>query len=232
MNRYNPDIHHRRSTRLKGYDYSQEGAYFVTICTHAREFLFGEIVDGQMVVNRFGELAENAWIDLPNHYPHLELDRYVVMPNHFHGVIVLVGAGLKPAPTNPPPTTDKRHGLPEIVRAFKTFSARHINETRNSPGVPVWQRNYHEHIIRNEADFSRIAEYVATNPQRWIEDKLHPDNFVAGGNVFNKANIGDDGNICCSNNDGDGNIGGNANIVGAGLKPAPTDAAQPGGRDE
>jgi len=192
MSRYNPDIHHRRSIRLKGYDYTRAGAYFVTICALERECLFGDIVDGMMVMNQFGDLVEAAWHDLPSHYPWVALDRFVVMPNHVHGIIVLdgtitlVGAGFKPAHHDyadidragfkPAPTSDKRHGLPEMVRAFKTFSARSINGTRNSSGVPVWQRNYYEHVIRDDADYSRIAEYVVTNPQRWIEDKLHPDN--------------------------------------------------------
>jgi len=199
MSRYNPDIHHRRSIRLKGYDYTRAGAYFVTICARERECLFGEIVEGVMVMNQFEALVEAAWHGLPSHYPWVALDRFVVMPNHFHGIIVLdgtitsVGAGFKPAhhglkPAHhddadidraglkPAPTLYKRHGLPEIVRAFKTFSARSINGTRNSSGVPVWQRNYYEHVIRDDADYSRIAEYVATNPQRWIEDTLHPDN--------------------------------------------------------
>ena len=182
MNGYNPEIHHRRSIRLKGHDYAQAGAYFVTICAHDRECLFGEIVNGEMEVNQYGEIVEKAWNDLLNHYPHLELDRFIVMPNHIHGIPVLieaglVGAGLKRAGLKPAPTM-RRHGLPEIVRAFKTFSACRINESRNSPGVPVWQRNYYEHIIRDDADYDRITEYVATNPQRWIEDKLHPDNYV------------------------------------------------------
>ncbi len=162
----NPDSHHRRSLRLKGYDYSQAGAYFVTICTHGKECLFGEVIGSEMEVNEIGQKVQAVWDGLPVHYPHVATDAFVVMPNHVHGVVV-IGAGLKPAPT-------KRHGLFEIVRAFKTFSARRINESRETSGTPVWQRNYYEHVIRNDADYNRIAEYVANNPQRWTEDVLHP----------------------------------------------------------
>lgn len=245
MNRYNPDIHHRQSIRLRGYDYSQAGAYFVTICTHARECLFGEIVDGEMRMNMFGEMVQNAWADLPNHYPNLVLDRFVVMPNHIHGVIVLVGAGLKPAHHDdadidrsglvgpglnpraglkPAPTLDKRHGLPEIVREFKTFSARRINEKRNIAGVPIWQRNYYEHVIRDDADYNRIAEYIATNPQRWIEDKLHPENTIDDANVGAglKPAHHDDADI-----DRVGLVGEGLKPR-AGLKPAPTERGTTG----
>ena len=253
MNEDQPNIHHRHSIRLKGFDYAQAGAYYVTICSHDRQCLFGDIIDGEMQINQFGEIVGKAWTDLPNHYPHLELDRFVVMPNHVHGVVVFVGAGLKPAPTNaglkpggnicddakivgagfkpaptPAPAMDKRHGLPEIVRAFKTFSARHINENRNSPGVTVWQRNYYEHIIRDDDDYNRIAEYIDTNPQKWIDDKLHPDakGFKPGGNIC------DDAEIVGAGFKHGGNICDDGNIVGAGFKPAPTTVAQRGGHDE
>jgi REP element-mobilizing transposase RayT len=172
---------HRRSIRLKGYDYAYPGAYFVTICTHNREHLFGEIVDSQMQWNEHNCIVQACWDDLPYHYPHVELDAFVVMPNHIHGIIVLVdvvGAGLRPAPTTAPattPTTGKRHDLPEIVRAFKSFSARRINGIRQTPGVPVWQRNYYEHIIRDENELNCIREYVMSNPVQWQYDREIPD---------------------------------------------------------
>jgi REP element-mobilizing transposase RayT len=177
--KYNPNVHHRRSIRLRGYDYSQTGAYFVTICIQNRECLFGEIVGGEMQLNDVGKIVQMTWDALPSHYPHIELDEWVVMPNHFHSIIVLanvgagsVGAGLKPAPT--------RHGLPEIVRALKTFSSRRINELRQTPGTKLWQRNYWEHIIRNETELNRIREYIQNNPTQWDLDKLHPGNPAWG----------------------------------------------------
>ena len=192
MMKFNPDIHHRRSVRLREYDYYSAGAYFVTICVFQRECLFGEVVDGEMLLNDAGNIVQAAWYDLPNHYPYVELDEFVIMPNHFHGVIVIasfdiveaglaiagsVGAGLKPAPTMPEQHV-KRHGLPEIVRAFKTFSARRINTLRNNPGCPVWQRNYYEHVIRNEGDLANIRQYIANNPLKWDLDENNPVNAV------------------------------------------------------
>ena len=175
---FNPDIHHRKSIRLRGYDYSQAGMYFVTICTQDRMCLFGDITDGEIRMNEYGDIAWAAWRDLPNHYAHIELDEFIVMPNHVHWIVRIVdavGAGLKPARTEPARTdpAPTKHGLPEIVRAFKTYSARRINERRRMSGVSVWQRNYYEHIIRDEAAHLKIAEYIQTNPQRWQEDTYY-----------------------------------------------------------
>jgi putative transposase len=142
--------HHRRSIRLKDYDYAQIGAYFVTVVTQSRKCLFGEIIEAEMRLNDAGRITQTAWDDLPNHYAGIECDTFVVMPNHIHGIINLidlpVGTGFKPAATN----AGTRHGLSEMVRAFKTFSARRINNSRNISGAPVWQRNYFEHVIRDE----------------------------------------------------------------------------------
>ncbi len=162
--KFDPQKHHRRSIRLQGYDYSQAGAYFVTIVAWQREMLFGDIVDGEMVLNRFGQIVRDAWFDLPNHYPHVELGAFIVMPNHVHAIVVLVDdgrggsfmsggtnlpdeshAGIDSVPNNqtrPYVTAKPRHGLPEIVRAFKSFSAKRINRLRRTDGIPVWQRNY------------------------------------------------------------------------------------------
>ncbi len=165
--------HRRRSIRLKGYDYSQAGAYSITVCTQYRACLFGEIVNGEMRHNDAGRMVHSVWDELPLHYSHVDLDAFVVMPNHVHGIIILtdtagVGAGLKPAPAA------KRHGLPEIIRALKTFSARRINESRNAPGTPIWQRNYYEHIIRNDDALNRIRQYIADNPANWETDENNP----------------------------------------------------------
>ncbi len=187
---YNPEKHHRRSIRLRDYDYSQSGAYFVTICSWSRECLFGDVVNGEMRLNESGEMVIRTWEDLPNHYGNVTLDEFIIMPNHVHGIVILfsgdVGAGLKPAHSDadmdsnraglkPAPT--KQHGLSEIVRAFKTYSARRINEIRNTPSLPVWQRNYYEHIIRNEDELNRIQEYIINNPLQWAEDENNPENL-------------------------------------------------------
>jgi putative transposase len=189
------DIHHRRSIRLKDYDYAQTGAYFVTVCAWKKEYLFGEIKDGEMMLNEHGEIVAKCWHDLPNHYHHAQLDEFVIMPNHVLGIIMLtavVGAGFKPALTKPAlvetrwaglkpaPTKNtpaKRHVLPEIIRAFKTFSSRRVNIIRTTSGVPLWQRNYYEHVIRNEPEMHAIREYIHSNPLKWDTDEENTDKF-------------------------------------------------------
>lgn len=178
---YDPERHHRRSIRLKEYDYAQAGGYFITLCTHDRVCLFGEVANGEMRLNGLGQIVQTAWNDLPEHYAAVQLDAFVVMPNHLHGILFILddpsgigagvaGAGLKPAPAG----NRRRHGLPEMVRAFKTFSARRINAIRRTPGTPVWQRNYYEHVIRNEESLQRIRQYVLDNPARWEYDRENP----------------------------------------------------------
>jgi len=179
--RYDKNLHHRRSIRLKAYDYSQTGMYFLTICVNERACLFGEIKNGAMSLNDAGKIVESTWNDLPGHYAHVALDEFVIMPDHVHGIIVIdahVGAGFKPAPTKPAPT---RHGLPEIVRAFKTFSSRRINEARGMRGVSLWQRNYWERVIRNEQELTGLREYIHNNQLQWELDKLHPAALAGAG---------------------------------------------------
>lgn len=191
--KYNPDIHQRRSIRLKGYDYSQPGAYFVTMVTRHRECLFGEVVDGNMRLSEAGMIVKRTWLDLPNHYPHLLLDAFSIMPNHLHGICILVddlgrGGSDIPYPLQPEhkgekvdPTSSEnqtrpypRHGLPEIVRAVKSFSARRINRLRGTPGVSVWQRGYFERVIRNEREINAIRQYIQDNPLKWERDRENP----------------------------------------------------------
>jgi putative transposase len=160
-------ITHRRSIRLKNYDYSTAGEYFVTICSHDREHLFGEIVGEEMRLNEYGLIVQQTWQDLIHHIPDIELDEFVCMPDHIHGIIIIldsmVGAGSEPAPT------EKR--LSEIVRQLKTFSAKRINEKRKSTGIPVWQRNYYEHIVRDDNDLHNTREYIFNNPLQWYFDE-------------------------------------------------------------
>ena len=134
----------------------------------------GALVDGEMMLNKNGEIVESVWNDLPNHYAHVELDRHIIMPNHIHGIMIIVGAGLKPAPTD----TEKTHGLPEIICGLKTFSARRINQIRNTPGAKLWQRNYYEHIVRNENELNRIRQYIIDNPKNWKSDRNYPTDNV------------------------------------------------------
>ena len=185
---YDPAKQHRRSIRLKGYDYAQPGAYFVTICVRERECAFGDVVDGEMALSDAGHIVRACWDDLPNHYPHVHLDAFIIMPNHVHGIIVLVdddivGAGLRPAPTEPAPTdtTTKRHDLPEIVRAFKSFSSRRINEMHADTGASFWQRGFYEHVVRNERELDNIRRYILDNPLQWALDRDNPEAKVHEG---------------------------------------------------
>jgi len=188
---YDPERHHRRSIRLKGYDYTQPGAYFVTIVTQNRACLFGEVVEGQMRLNEAVHLAQRCWTDIPNHFPHVQLDAFIIMPNPVHGILVIAhhaapdDVGARHAVPQPPrtashtPTVEQFgkpvHGsIPTIVRSFKSATTRHINILRGTPGAPVWQPNYYEHIIRDERSLNRIREYIVTNPLRWHLDHENP----------------------------------------------------------
>ena len=181
-----PPQHYRKPLRLPGYDYSQQGAYFVTVVTNHRLCLLGDVFDGEMRPNSYGQIVMRCWDDLVHHYPQVSRDEFVVMPNRVHGILILndvgaglepndVGAGLKPASTQPN-RSYKRLGLPEIVRGFKTFSARHINALRNTRGVAVWQRNYYEHVIRSERELDGTREYILNNPLQWELDTENPAN--------------------------------------------------------
>lgn len=181
MTKYNPEKHHRRSIRLKGYDYTQPGSYFITICTWQRHCLFGEITHGQMQLNRYGRIVQKHWQNLIRHHQYMELGEFVIMPNHIHGILILKGVSEERKSLDIESTliklekSPKKHGIPEIIRGFKTFSARQINTVRDTLGVPVWQRNYYEHIIRNQQAYDKIYQYIKDNPVLWEVDQLHPE---------------------------------------------------------
>jgi REP element-mobilizing transposase RayT len=152
----------RQSLRLPAYDYSQVGAYFITVCTQNRLMLFGEVIDSDVRLNEMGMIVQQTWDDLPRHYHCIDLDAFIVMPNHVHGIIILADQ------------SERRYGIPEIVRGFKTFSARHVNERAGKRGV-LWQRGYYERVIRNEKALDGIRAYIANNPGQWADD---PDNIT------------------------------------------------------
>jgi REP element-mobilizing transposase RayT len=190
--KFDPKIHHRKSVRLRGYDYSQAGAYFVTIVTHRRDCLFGEILGEEMVFNDFGRIADECWRAIPEHFPNVELGAHVVMPNHVHGIVVIMdngagrgtddgrGAGdggrgaalLRPYSENPHKINVKPGSLGAIVRSFKSAVSYRINKQYNATGI--WQRNYHEHIIRNEPEMDKIWRYIEANPAQWNADTENP----------------------------------------------------------
>ncbi len=173
MNKFNPDVHHRRSIRLKDYDYGQAGAYFITICSWNRECLFGDVADEEMQLNEYGWIAANEWLQTGVVRPNVELDAFVVMPNHIHGIIILNNVG---ATRRVAPTTLQSNSIGAIVGQFKSIVTKQINGIRNSSGLPVWQRNYYEHIIRNEDELNRVREYIINNPLRWADDENNPEN--------------------------------------------------------
>jgi REP element-mobilizing transposase RayT len=175
MPKFDPKIHHRRSIRLKGYDYSQEGAYFVTIVAWQRECLFGEVVDGEMVLNEFGKIIDETWQWLEKQYPYVQLGARVVMPNRSHGILKIndIGrGGSRTAPTLPV----KRKPLGRLIGAFKTVSTKQINLLRDTEGQVVWQRNYYERIFRDEREMDRIHRYIEANPSQWADDDENPAN--------------------------------------------------------
>jgi putative transposase len=196
---YDRKKHHRRSIRLPDHDYTSPGAYFVTIRTHQGKLLFGEVVDGEMRLTEWGQLVSDCWLQIPEHFAHVKLDTWVVMPNHLHGILVIINpvvgaqhaAPLPPAPLPPAPLPSRRTNIQSgslgaIVRSFKSAVTRRINRMWGTPGTPVWQRNYYEHIIRNDAALERIREYIQHNPARWSEDRLHP---AAPRNLFNQRQV-------------------------------------------
>ena len=172
--RFDPKKHHRKSIRLPGYDYSQAGAYYVTIVTHQRNCLFGEVVNGEMVLNDFGKIAAECWRAIPDHFPLVELGAYVVMPNHVHGIIVITnGRGtIYRAPTQEQFQKPVVGSIPTIIRTFKAAVTRRIGREHNATGI--WQRNYYEHIIRDQTDLQNKTDYIEANPMLWDEDENNP----------------------------------------------------------
>ena len=186
--RYDPTKHHRRSIRLREYDYGQAGAYFVTVCTQDRECLFGEVVDGGMVLNAPGKVVAAVWLRSAVIRGEIELDVFVVMPNHLHGIVVIrdVGAhGRAPVPTA---LRRSPRSLGSFIAGFKSAATKRINEIRGTSGTPVWQRNYYEHVIRDEDDLARVRRYIAENPLRWSED---PENPLEARPVGGDGRLGD-----------------------------------------
>ncbi len=178
--KYDPNEHHRRSIRLRNYDYSLPGAYFVTICAQGKVHVFGEVVEGEMKANEYGRTVTLYGNALPRCYPNIELDAFAVMPNHIHGIICIGGTACEPqgatvGAIHELPLHRRKMALAKIVGYFKMNTAKRVNELRNTPGQPLRQRNYYEHIIRNDDELNKIREYISTNPLRWGTD---PENVL------------------------------------------------------
>jgi putative transposase len=191
----NMPLNHRRSIRLKNYDYSKIGFYFVTICTKDHMHLLGEITDGKMSLSKSGEIVEKEWYKTGGIRPNINLHEFVIMPNHLHGIIEISGntacrgtpqrahengtghcekMGTVPrAPTIEIFGKPSRDTIPTIIRSYKAIVTKQVRELENDACCSFWQRNYYEHIIRNEESYLKIAEYIRNNPEKWLEDKYY-----------------------------------------------------------
>lgn len=201
--------HHRHSIRLSGYDYSQPGIYFVTFCCYEKQCFFGEIENQRMSLSPIGQIAKKCWLAIPEHFPDVKLDKYVIMPNHIHIIIIIndcaggvCGTDFNvnhyehrdrrrggvtpplPVPTDTflllpqTPPINYHPTLGQIVGYFKYQTTKQINLFRNTPGLSVWQRNYYEHIIRDESELNRIREYIRNNPINWQNDRNNTDKNI------------------------------------------------------
>jgi len=153
---YNPEIHHRRSIRLQGYDYTNAGIYFVTICCHQRQHLFGEIDNGKMKISAIGQIVSNLWQKIPQSFPNVELDGFILMPDHLHGIIIIS-------------ESKEKSSLANIIQNFKSISSRTINRINKSYGISIWQRNYYERIVMTEQELKKLREYIENNPANWTD---------------------------------------------------------------
>jgi len=169
---YDPNRHHRRSIRLPDYDYAQVGAYYITLCTHDRGWLFGRVVNRAMALSEAGAIAERELLQTPDVRPNTQIDAYVVMPNHVH-VIFIIAYRDSEAPQPSATFRSPAGSIGAIVRGYKGAVTSQINKLRGRE-EPVWQRNYYEHVVRNDADLNRIRRYIADNPARWSASTVDP----------------------------------------------------------
>lgn len=172
MTNDNSNRHHRRSIRLQKYDYSEIGAYFITICTYNRECLFGDIVNDAVILNELGVIAHDEWLRTVEMRKDIGLDEFVIMPNHLHGVITIKGHAQR-APTFEQFGKPTSSSVPTIIRGYKSAVTKQINEVYRAHEIKVWQRGYYEHVIRNEKSFCQIREYIVNNPMNWQQDEMN-----------------------------------------------------------
>lgn len=175
---YNPKKHHRRSIRMPGYDYNQPGAYYITICAYERQCWFGDVVNARVRYNQLGYIAYSFWEALPRRFSHIELDAFVLMPNHLHGILIISDRG-KHIQSNNIPKKEQfgkpvAGSIPTVVRSFKGAVTKRINLMRRTPEPPVWQSNYYESIIRIETGLDKVRQYIINNPRQWEMDEENP----------------------------------------------------------
>lgn len=178
-------LRQRKQIRLQGYDYSQEGRYFITICTKNREFLFGEIMNRTMFYNETGKIAENELLNISSHYENVDIERFVIMPNHVHMIVVIKKRVDSAERINPFPT--RKADIPNIIGKYKAGVTRAVGNAFMRSGVRsencrthsvivIWQSRYHDHIIRGKKSYQKIYEYVGNNPAQWEADMHNPAN--------------------------------------------------------
>jgi len=199
---YDPEKHNRHLIRLKEYDYSRPGAYFVTICVKNKENSLGKIIDGEVVLSEIGKIAEKCWNEIPIHYPCVQLDKYVIMPNHIHGIIKIIDGDDNIAggenigaedfqPLHQSKINQYQEIIPKslgsIMRGFKIGITKYCDQQKFK--YFAFQRNYHEHIVRNENELNRIREYIMYNPLRWQFDRENPDRIVVAGKNVGAENL-------------------------------------------
>jgi putative transposase len=184
---YDPKKHHRRSIRLRGHDYAGGGGYFITICAQDKKCLFGRVVEGEMILNEAGQTIQRVWEDLPHRFPTVVLDVFQLMPNHFHGILVIPGAGLEQALAlatgapviQPGPkaagTASRTPTMAGVVGAFKSIATIEVNRFQSCIGRRLLQENFYEHIIRSVDSLEKIRAYIRQKPVRWFEDPENPD---------------------------------------------------------
>ena len=176
----------RQSIRLKNYDYSQAGAYFVTLCSYQKECLFGKVNGQNVILTGVGKIIHEEWYKSANIRQEITLDTFVIMPNHIHGIVFInnsestsianVGArGPSPLQGGKPVAGTGKKPLGSFVGGFKSACTKRVNELRRTPSVPLWQRNYYEHVIRSENALFQIRRYIQENPKCWLEDDENPN---------------------------------------------------------
>jgi len=167
--KFDPDRHHRRSIRLPGYDYGQPGAYFVTICTYRRECTLGVVRERKVLLSVSGNIVEQSWCALSDHFLFVELDTFVIMPNHLHGIIIVKDYDQKDALVLSNGTRSRSVG--SVVQNFKSVSTRKVNQVFGKCGMTFWQRGYYERIVRDDTEWNSLRQYIASNPERWTNNE-------------------------------------------------------------
>jgi putative transposase len=170
----------RKQIRLKGWNYATPWWYFVTVCTQDRKPLLGHIVDGEMVLNDAGKMVDKWWLKIHERFKTVELDFYQIMPNHLHGIIIVGARSPRPSLGSSDPDNGRGNPAPtlgQIVAYFKYQSTKQINALNGTPGKRLFQRNYYEHIIRNERSLFKIRWYIKNNPRTWERDRNNPKNW-------------------------------------------------------